>query len=430
MSADILSIVARKLGVPIDAFQPLSGGHVSRVYGFERDGRALVLRLVPPEAGMDLHSQQAVMAWVKYLAENGADVITPIPFDNGELVDIIPGEKGEWQALVCEQASGVLSEKLPMEKWDAPLIQTFGQAVGKMHNLARKYTPSAGMRRPEWFMGGNLFNRPELSQAWLKPKQAAILERIRNLPRGGDEYHMIHADLHFANFFVEPRTRTITLFDFDDCCYGWSVMDISIVLFDALVEYKGQDKDVFARHFMRNFLSGYKTENPIGVFWITQVPNFLKLLEINLYDEFSPHFNPEGGDPWINSFIPGRKRRIQDDQPYVDIDFEILAVVRPDAPVRLPGVQTEPKKVAPRIKPPVTSELRDTALITERAKTRPAWREVRAMLAVQMFTSGRLSADRAARLAGLSRVEFLLGLGFYKIFPLMDELRELEKRHE
>jgi hypothetical protein len=233
--------------------------------------------------------------------------------------------------------------------------------------------------------------------------------------------------LHFANFFVEPRTRAITLFDFDDCCYGWSVMDISILLFDALVMYKGQDKDVFARHFMRNFLSGYKTESPIGVFWTTQIPNFLKLLEINLYDQVAPHFNPDGGDAWINSFIPGRKRRIQNDQPYVEIDFEILAVVRPDAPVRLPGAKTEPKKATPKIKPPVTSELKDKVLITERAKTRPVWREVRAMLAVQMFTSGRLSADRAAKLAGLSRVEFLLGLGFYKIFPLMDELRELEK---
>jgi hypothetical protein len=256
------------------------------------------------------------------------------------------------------------------------------------------------------------------------------MEHIRNLPRGGDAYHLIHADLHFANFFVESRSRTITLFDFDDCCYGWSAMDIAILLFDALVIYKGQDKDAFARHFLRNFLSGYKTENPIGVFWITQIPNFLKLLEINLYDEVAPHFNPDGGDPWVNSFIPGRKNRIQKDQPYVDIDFEILAVVRPDAPVQLPAVKPEPKKAFPKVQPPVPFELKDKALITERAKTRPAWREVRAMLAVQMFTSGRLSADRAAAMAGLSRVEFILGLGFYKIFPLMDELRELERNHE
>jgi len=430
MNSEILLSAARILGVPTEKFQPLSGGHVSRVYGFERDGKDLVLRLIPFGEDMDAQAQQAIMGWVKYLSDNGAAVITPVPFDDGNLVEVIPDEDGNWLAVVCERAEGVLSETLPMEKWDVPLVQTFGQAVGRMHALAKGYIPTAGMRRPEWDAAGNLFNRPALDQDWLKPKQAAVLERIRNLPRGGDEYHLIHADLHFANFFVEPRSRLITLFDFDDSCYGWAAMDIAILLFDAIVMYKGQDKDAFARHFMRNFLSGYKTENPIGIFWTTQIPNFLKLLEINLYDEVAPHFNPDGGDPWVNSFIPGRKRRIQNDQPYVDIDFEILAVVRPDAPIHRSTPPPEPKKETPKIQTPVTAELKDTALIADRAKTRPVWREVRAMLAVQMFTSGKLSADRAADMAGLSRVEFLLGLGFYKIFPLMDELNELENLHE
>jgi hypothetical protein len=42
---------------------------------------------------------------------------------------------------------------------------------------------------------------------------------------------------------------------------------------------------------------------------------------------------------------------------------------------------------------------------------------------------GRLSSGRAAELAGLSRVEFLLSMERYRVFPLQHELQELEKAH-
>jgi len=56
----------------------------------------------------------------------------------------------------------------------------------------------------------------------------------------------------------------------------------------------------------------------------------------------------------------------------------------------------------------------------------PIWREVRIMLAAKLYGAARLSSERAARLAGLPHVEFLLNLGFYKVFPLQAELNELE----
>ena len=53
-------------------------------------------------------------------------------------------------------------------------------------------------------------------------------------------------------------------------------------------------------------------------------------------------------------------------------------------------------------------------------------REMRTLAAVKLFELGRLSSGRAAELAGMSRVEFLIALGRYKVFPPEDELRELE----
>lgn len=45
------------------------------------------------------------------------------------------------------------------------------------------------------------------------------------------------------------------------------------------------------------------------------------------------------------------------------------------------------------------------------------------------YELGRLTSGRAAELAGMPRVEFLMTLQRYKIFPLESELRELEMQH-
>jgi hypothetical protein len=57
----------------------------------------------------------------------------------------------------------------------------------------------------------------------------------------------------------------------------------------------------------------------------------------------------------------------------------------------------------------------------------PVWREIPVMLAAKLYGAGRLSSERAAKLAGISHVEFFFCLGFYKVFPLQTELNELEK---
>lgn len=51
---------------------------------------------------------------------------------------------------------------------------------------------------------------------------------------------------------------------------------------------------------------------------------------------------------------------------------------------------------------------------------------MRMLTAVKLYELGRLSAGRAAELAGVPRVEFLLALGRHKVFPFKAELTDLE----
>ena len=277
-----------------------------------------------PNEEITIQSLQAVQSWVQYLGSQGGPVALPLPTLDGELVKSISTDEGKYAVCAIQKAPGQRAETLPITTWTPALQQAVGAAAGCLHRLAGSYRPArADLQRPDWDQIGTCF-RPDP----MPPDQDPVLEKykqvnrlVSHLPRTPEAFGMIHADFHGGNFFVALPQNQVTVFDFDDCCQGWYVMDISMSLFDGLVLYPGPDKQAFAHSYLQEFLKGYRRENQIDSFWLEQIPHFLKLLEIGVYSQVYQFYNPQENQSWVGKFMLDRKDCILSDTPYIDINF-------------------------------------------------------------------------------------------------------------
>jgi Ser/Thr protein kinase RdoA (MazF antagonist) len=320
-----------------DQLIPQSGGHYNAVYQFpilqtcqvsetwQVSTQFAILRIGQQDCPVE--QTLGMLEWVSFLAQNGAPVSSPLPSSNGRLLERLEFEGTAYIVTAFEKADGILAENITPSAWTPELYRSIGKSVGWFHRISSTYRPSsASSTRPQWYDSYEIHEATEELAPTNDParqKLAGLLAELRHLPVSGDDYGLIHDDLHFANFLVHPD-GTITIIDFDDCVYGWYAVDIAMALFDVLVLFNAPDDALnkrFARDFLSSYLEGYHEEKNLPLYWQQQIPQFLKLKELCIYASLLAHPDISQPDSWVGRFMSNRGERIAADTPYVDIDF-------------------------------------------------------------------------------------------------------------
>ena len=266
------------------------------------------------------------MDWINYLVEGGAGASQVILSKQGNLVEPVDdGQGGVFLAAVFEKAEGIMPREFG---YDEILFRSIGITVGRLHRLTKEYRPTDPLAvRPQWDDPLMLVERGWLPEGEepLWEKYTEILDWCRTLPQDRENYGLIHFDVHGGNFFVDG-TGSVNLFDFDDCCYNWFANDIAVVLF--YMQLNTEDPAAFSIDFMRKFIVGYQIENEFDLAWLEMIPKFLKIREIELYMIIHRSFDVETmEDEWNLRYMNGRKERIENDVPVVDVDFSQLTEI-------------------------------------------------------------------------------------------------------
>ena len=299
----------------LDAFE-------SFIYEFERDSHAYILRI----SHSFRRSESLVLGevdWINYLAESGVSVAKAILSESGKHVEVIEDHQGgTFLVTAFVKAQG----QAPWDLWSPKLYKSYGEMIGRIHTLSKSYQPSkAAWKRPDW--NDALFEFVERylpeSESIAKKKYRDICSHVNTLAKDRESYGLTHQDAHGNNLFVDKMGQ-ITLFDFDECAYNWFINDIAVALFYIVQD--AEDWRVLTEEFMSHFLRGYAQACTCDFTWLKEIPNFLKIREIELYAVMHRDFDVNNiDDEWCARFMHNRKSRIDNDVPYIDFDFESLS---------------------------------------------------------------------------------------------------------
>lgn len=318
-SEDILAEARQRYGIAPHKIRLLDGFE-SFMFEFEKNGRDYILRLGhsrrrTPEL---IHGE---VDWINYLADGGAGVARAVLSENGELVEAIDDtQDGQFLATAFVKARGDSAWR--SGRWNERLFAPYGRLLGRIHRLSKQYQPAhAAWKRPSW-------DDPimQYAELYLPAAQTAVLSHYRelmaylqSLPQEQESYGMIHQDAHAGNFFVD-EDYNLTLFDFDDCVYGHFAYDLAMVVFYAVTNEP--DPVAVATALWPPFMQGYREENALNGRWLAEIPHFMKLREIDLYGQLLGVFGDKAsGNEWVDSFMHGRRQRIEEGTPYLAFDF-------------------------------------------------------------------------------------------------------------
>jgi len=209
-----------------------------------------------------------------------------------------------------------------------------GKVLGKLHQISKGYTPVH--RRYSFF---DKFNAKYINKlipdslTLLKKKLVELLNTLEGLDKSHETYGMIHFDYNDGNYSIDFDTGQITVYDFDNSCFGWYMYDLadlwrSGVGFIAAAPDAGKRKK-FMDDYFKIVLEGYRSETNLVDSMLEKLRLFIKVLLMEqIVDAFECMRN-NGEEPECDEELSYCIKCLEDDIPYMGFFHEIYTCEEP-----------------------------------------------------------------------------------------------------
>ncbi|MCM3454348.1 phosphotransferase [Heyndrickxia oleronia] len=268
---------------------------------------------------------ESELDWIQYLCNCGIKIPNVITSPVGNTVEAFEANQSYFFASLFEKALGQ-PVKVDGPSFNEKLFYKWGKTIGRIHKYTKDYLRTPGIvQRAQWDENDLLdLDKYYIGEdALLLGKVNKVIENIKELPKERNSFGLIHTDIHHGNFFYDGEM--IQVFDFDDASYQYFVSDIAIPLYYATnsKHFYGtrEERNQFAQKFLHAFLDGYDEENHLTREWLTTLPLFLKLRDIDLYAVFNKKVAPEDRNERVLHWLKEIRERIENEVAIVDISF-------------------------------------------------------------------------------------------------------------
>jgi len=234
--------------------------------------------------------------YVRYLHTHGGSVANVINSLQGNLVEEITYGGNTFFVVLFEKAKGrQLAENGYQYREGVPLSEYYyncGKALGKLHQLSKKYVPAN--KRYSFFDKFNVeyINKliPETLSS-LKQRLYKLIKELDSLSKDSEMYGMIHFDFSDGNYNIDFDTGQITVYDFDNSCFGWYLYDLANLWIHGVGwiqhEPDSNKRKEFMDGYFNTIIKGYRSETDISDTALEQLPLLIQaVLMENIFDEF------------------------------------------------------------------------------------------------------------------------------------------------
>ena len=272
------------------------------------------------------------LEFVRYLANQGAGVADVISSRQGRLLEEITHENQHYFVSVFEKAQGEqLADHGYRYREGAPLTEYFyniGKTLGKIHALSQKYKPVH--RRYSFFDKYT----PEFIQRIipdslpkLKNKFLALLEKLEGIEKTPETFGLVHFDYSDGNYMIDYATGDLTVFDFDNACYCWYLVDLANVWAHGVgwiqFEANAEKRRRFMDEFFATVLMRYRSETDISEKMLEHLPLFIQVTVmesvIDAFEVMQHNEEPPECDESLAYLI----KCVEDDIPFMGFFDEI-----------------------------------------------------------------------------------------------------------